>query len=56
MLFVINGVSIYSGYFYVYEIGVVMIKSPKVIRVNKINLNSYNKLVRLGYVVLIVNK
>lgn len=30
-------------------------KRSKVIRVNKINLNSYNKLVRLGYVVLIVN-
>ena len=32
-----------------------MIKSPKVMRVNKINLISYNKLVKLGYVVLIVN-
>ena len=56
VLFIINGISIHSGYFYVYEIGVVMKQNPKVIRVNKINLNSINKLVKLGYVVIVVNK
>lgn len=32
-----------------------MRQNLKVIRVNKINLDSINKLVKLGYVVLIVN-